>query len=145
MKTWLGVIIIPYKTNPLRILILENRKTGNISPPSGALEKGETLEEAAFRELKEEVGWLVNSEMFEVTEIKQDFIYSSNKKERAGDRGINQVLLLDSGNLPDARETGDTKNPLWLSVEEAVERASFEDLRSVIKEAGNLLVTGVQR
>jgi 8-oxo-dGTP diphosphatase len=42
-----------------RILLVRNKKgdTSYWSPPGGAVEKGETLEQAAIREIKEETGY----------------------------------------------------------------------------------------
>ena len=139
MKTWFGVIIVTYKTNPLKVLILENKETGNITLPSGTIEEGETLEEAAVRELKEEVGWTVDPEKFQVTSIKQEFIYGLQKKERSDNQGINQVLLLAANNLPEPVETKDTKNAIWASVEEAKEKVTFKDLRDVLGKAIDLI------
>ncbi len=141
MKTWLGTIVIAYKTNPTRVLLIQNTKTGNITPISGAVEEGETLQQTAARELKEEVGWNVNPEQFKETPVKQEFIYGSKKAERAGDKGINQVFLLDAGSLPDPEETRDTKNPKWMGINEAKEKITFEDLKDVLEKTSELLPT----
>lgn len=139
MRIWFGSIVIAYKTYPNRILILENRKSGKITTPSGAVQGGETLQEAAARELKEELGWVVSPKRFQVTQIMQEFVYGPQKKERAGDKGINQVLLLDANHLPEPQETNDAKNTTWLSLEDAKRKISFDDLRDIVEEASKLL------
>lgn len=118
MKTWVGVIVIAYKTNPTRVLLIQNTETGNITPISGAVEEGETLQQTAARELKEEVGWEVKPEQLRETPVKQEFIYGSKKVERAGDKSVNQVFLLDADSLPDPEETQETKNPQWMDINE---------------------------
>ncbi len=134
MKTWFGVIIVAFKTDPLQILILENKQTGNITLPSGALENSESTEQAAVRELQEEVGWQINSHDLQATEFKQEFIYGSQKKERSGDRGINQLLILNADNLPDPIETSETKNAKWVTLQEAEKLITFEDLKEVLRQ-----------
>lgn len=136
----MGAIVIAYKTNPYKVLILENKETGNVTTPSGAIEKGETLEEAAARELKEELGWVIDPKKFQVTPIKQEFVYGPQKKERAGDQGINQVFLLDADNLPEPQETSDTKDAKWLPIEEAVDKITFNDLKEVVRGATERLL-----
>jgi 8-oxo-dGTP pyrophosphatase MutT (NUDIX family) len=139
MKTWLGCIVFAYKLNPPRLLILENKQTGNITTPSGAVEDGETLEQAASRELHEELGWIIPPTQLKITDIRQQFVYGPQKKERAGDNGINQVLILDASQLPEPQETTDTKNASWVSPEEAQEKITFDDLRDVVSEASQLV------
>jgi len=132
---WLGVIILAYKTDPLRILLIKNKQTGNITPIAGALEKGENLKDAAVRELREEVGWTVDPNQFKKTDIKHVFSYGSQKKDRAGDKGENAVLLLNADDLSEAKETKDAKSARWLTPGEALKRISFEDLKNVITKS----------
>jgi ADP-ribose pyrophosphatase YjhB (NUDIX family) len=139
MKTWLGVIVITYKTNPYRILIIENKKTGNITSISGAVNNEETLEEAAIREIKEEIDWTINQEQLQKTSIKQEFIYGPQKEERAGDKGINQVFLLNADNLPEPKETNDTKNAMWATIEKAKKKITFNDLKEIIEETSKII------
>lgn len=140
MKTWFGTIVLAYRTNPYRLLILENKETKNITPPSGAVEKGESYEETAARELREEIGWIIDPKEFQETSIQQEFIYGPQKKERAGDKGINKVLLLNANNLPEPQETRDAKNARWVSIENAKKEITFRDLREVVEKASELLL-----
>lgn len=140
MKVWPGTIVLAYKTSPLRILLVENKATGNITTVSGAVEEGETLKEAAVRELKEEVDWDINPESLCSTPITHNFIYAPQKKERAGDRGENQVFLLNANNLAEPKETSDTKSAKWVIPKEAKEAVTFKDLGEVIEKSSELLL-----
>jgi 8-oxo-dGTP pyrophosphatase MutT (NUDIX family) len=135
MKTWFGAIVLVYKTNPLRILLVKNKKSGNVGPVSGALEGNETELQAAARELKEEIGWKVNPVQLAPLNLTHDFIYGSNKPERMGDKGSNQIFTLNADILPDPLETEDIKNTEWLSPEEAIQKISFDDLKEIIKQS----------
>ncbi len=93
-KTWYGSIVVAYRTNPVRILLIENTETGNVTTISGAVEHEETQKEAAARELQEEVKWKVPADLLKETGVTHEFIYGEKKKERAGDKGSNQVFLI---------------------------------------------------
>lgn len=139
MKTWFGIIVLAYKTNPLRILLVENTQTGNITPISGAVENDETQIEAAIREVKEEVGWIVSSKLLHETSLNHIFIYGINKAERAGDKGVNKVFLFNADKLPEPQKTNDIRSFKWLPLKEAASSISFPDLQEIIKEASKLL------
>ena len=86
-KVWQGVLVLAYKTNPLEVLLIENRNTGNITPIGGALEEkwAEEAEDAAVRETREETGWKISKDLLTPTNIYHRFQYAPTKKERAGD------------------------------------------------------------
>ena len=140
MRTWYGAIVVAYKTNPIRILLVENKKTGNITPISGATENNETQIETAIRELKEEVGWIISPQQLRGTSLNHEFIYGSNKAERVGDKGSNKIFLLNADNLPEPKETNDTKFPRWLDYPDVISNISFPDLQEIIKQALEVLV-----
>lgn len=135
MKTWRGTIVVAYKTKPTRILLIENKGSGKITSPGGAIEDREDELIAAAREIKEEVGWDIQPSMLVKTGIKHEFTYGPNKPERAGDSASNQIFLLNADSLTEPKETNDAKNPKWFEANEGIERMSFKDVSLLIKKA----------
>lgn len=139
-KIWQGIILLAYKTNPTRVLLIENTKSGNISPISGALEDGENHLQAILRESKEEVNWDLDPKNIKETSISYEFIFGSNKPERQGDKGVYRVFFYNADLINKVPETTkDTKNPMWISKSEVLSHIKFEDLKDVLKKALDLL------
>ena len=134
-KTWFGIILVAYKTNPTRILLVENTKSGNISPVSGALEDSENHLDALLREAKEEVNWDIDSSKVKQTNIEYSFIFGSNKPERAGDKGQYKVFLYNADLQAEPQTTKDTKSPVWISKNEVLSKIKFDDLKEVLAKA----------
>lgn len=139
MRTWLGAIVLAYKTDPIRILLVENKQTGNITPISGAVENSEIQIEAATREVTEETGWIISPKQLEETSLIHEFIYGAKKVEREGDKGSNKVFLLNADSLSEPQETNDISSPRWLEYPDAISSTSFPDLQEIIKQAFDLL------
>jgi len=131
MKTWYGAVIIGYKINPLRILIIENPERKKLTFISGAVEGDETVRDAAVRELQEEVHWDIQNTDLEDTGIFHTFTYALDKPGRGGDQGSNSIFLLNADKLPEPMETTEAINFHWLSVADALASISFPDLRDV--------------
>jgi 8-oxo-dGTP pyrophosphatase MutT (NUDIX family) len=134
-KIWYGSIVLAYRTAPLRVLLIENIETGNVTPVSGAVGDNETQRQAAARELREEINWVVKEDELLEIGVRHEFVYGPKKRERAGDKGSNQVFLLNANGYPEPNETNDTKNPIWLEPALIKEKISFEDLREVVEKS----------
>lgn len=133
-KTWFGAIVLAYKTNPLRVLLIENKETGNITPIAGGTEEGETQSQTATREFFEESGIQISTEDFIDTEIDYTFTYNEKKKDRAGDDASQRIFLLNADNLPGPKETKDAKNPVWVELKDVQEKITFKDIAELIEE-----------
>lgn len=72
-----------YIFNPKRQLLLGLRKSrhgnGTWCPPGGHMEFGETNEQAAIREAKEETGLEINPQDVSLAGVTNDFYHESNK------------------------------------------------------------------
>ncbi len=135
MKRWDGAIVVAYKTNPLRILLIKNTKSGNITCPGGATEPHEQNVDAAAREFYEETGLSVRPESFMSSGIFHEFTYGSSKVERAGDTGKNELFLLDANNLQDPKKTKDAKTFYWYELDEALAKMTFTDVAALVQRA----------
>ncbi len=132
---YFGTIVIIYITNPeLKVLIVENTKTGNISFVGGASQGKETLKETAIREIKEEISVDVQVKDLVKTEFVHEFKYGPSKPERYGSKGQNTVFLLELKNAEDPKITSEIKNFEWVKPYEALDRIRFEDLKEIIQK-----------
>ena len=132
-----GAIIIFHRNHGGRqeFLIVQNAKTGNISFVGGGRETGETLEETAQREVKEELGLSPTQYALVPTDVAHEFIFGSKKSERTGQEGFYAVFLANADLLDDISHTGDLESIAWKSKEDVLKELSFEELKDVFVEA----------
>jgi 8-oxo-dGTP pyrophosphatase MutT (NUDIX family) len=107
--------------------------------PGGGLEEGENHEQAAIREVKEELG--LDAEVVAVTEIKQEFMWpealiEKNEFRYKGQQRSYVVLKLKSNEINlQEEEIAEFK---WLNQESVMEYFKFdnmkEDFKNVVKK-----------
>ncbi len=132
-----GVVIIIYKTNPLRILLIENTETGNITPPAGASKKHESYKETAKREIQEEIGVSIEENLLEATELFHEFVFSKSKSQRQGKQARYKILKMKADKEFSPKTTKDSKRLWWLKPPEVMKRLTFKDHKELIKELLN--------
>jgi len=138
-KIWYGVIVIAYRTNPLRLLLLRNKETNSITPIAGTRKRYESKSEAAVREIYEESSWVIKENQLVKTRVKHRFIYGPQKVERAFEKGENQVYLLNANSLSEPIPTQDAQEHEWYEPEEALRIIDYYGLKPILKESIELI------
>jgi 8-oxo-dGTP pyrophosphatase MutT (NUDIX family) len=117
-----GVVFRIKKGGPQFLLITARRRQDQWIHPKGHIERRETPEQAAVREVQEEAG--VNAEIVQALEDVTLHV--------AGEDQIIRYFLMHAvghGSPEDGRRL------IWLSVTEAMERLSFAEARSSLRQA----------
>lgn len=134
-----GVVVRPADDEPEVCLINDGRYWGL---PKGNVERGETPAEAALREISEETG-LDHAGLAIVAELSaSDYVYRRRDSGRLIFKRVHQYLVSAPRGAvlhPQASEIADAA---WLSVDDAVQRASFDDTKHALQEARKLLQSG---
>ena len=138
-KIWYGIIVIAYKTSPLRLLLLKNTETKTTTPIAGSRKRLESKIEAAIRETFEETGWIIKKKDLIKTRLVHKFIYGPQKIERAFEQGENQVFFLNADSLNEPLPTKDAKVHKWYSPKKTLQKVDFYDLKSIIKDSIKLI------
>jgi len=137
-KIFYGAITVFYKKTGegLLFLIAENTKTGNISFVSGAKEDDDqSLEASAQRENIEELGLQPDQYELKKVDVKHEFIFGPNKKERAGHKGSYQVFVSDLTNANfEVSHTAELKNLKWMTEKEVLDSLTFPDVAEVFQK-----------
>jgi len=95
-----------------------------------------TLVDTLKRETFEELGLRIADDIIQPTDIKQRFIFNSQKKERAGCHGSYQVFLINATNIKSAIVgTSELKEVQWLDQDAVLISLTFPDLREVFLQA----------
>ncbi|MHB1909118.1 MAG: bis(5'-nucleosyl)-tetraphosphatase [Nitrososphaerales archaeon] len=128
-----GAVIVNEKNEERRYLVL-HYPAGHWEFPKGAVEKGETEQIAAKREIKEETG------------LKIDSFYPGFRKKieykyrRADGLSHKQVIFfLAMTRENEVKISFEHTGFKWLSFDQAMNILSFQNARSVLKEANDFL------
>ena len=139
MKDFTGVMGIVFRSKPLKFVLINNKKSGNITFPAGGKEENESVEETLKRELKEETGLFSNEYKIIKTGITHEFTYNSKKKKRAGQTSNQPVFLIETKKEELASEDQNTEVLGWFSKEEIFEKLTFEDSKDLFTKVLTLL------
>ncbi len=103
--------------------------------PKGWIDEGETTEETAIREIKEEGG--VEAKIIKKIETVRYFFTTSDKNKIL--KFVTFYLAEWVGDLPEGFGE-ETSEIVWLPYEEALKKLSYSGERQVLKKAKELLV-----
>jgi len=122
-----GGIVIDYENPEPRVLLVHRPRYDDWSFPKGKLDKGETVEAAALREVQEETGlWCRIIQKIAIIR------YLTEKKKRLRPKAVHYFLMeYVSG---DIRVPGDEVDRAdWFEFEEATRELSYEQDRKLLE------------
>lgn len=130
-QTSAGGVIFKKENNSVQIILVSVRNGLSWCLPKGIVNKGETIQEAALREVNEETG-LTGRIIDDLGQINYwYYIREENIKCR---KTVNFFLMeYVSGNTADHDIEVDEAG--WFSLEEALEKVSYKGDRTVIEKA----------
>ncbi len=130
-----GVVVRYANGEPLILLILDPYNQWTL--PKGHLDEGETVEDAAFREVQEETGvqTLLMKEKIGVVEYTVE--KKQDDKKRVTIQKIVHYYLMET---PDEKITVPTKKEAikdgkWFTIDDALKTFGYENTKSILKEA----------
>ena len=124
-----GGAVITLRNGAPHVALIATRNRTRWGLPKGAVSQGETSEQAALREVREETG--LNAEIVKLLDTIEYYF-------RAGDTLIRKrvdfyLMRYVSGELtPQLSEVDDVE---WVELTAAIERASFESERKLLESA----------
>jgi bis(5'-nucleosidyl)-tetraphosphatase len=117
-----------------RFLVL-HYPAGHWDFPKGAVEKGETEEQAAKREIKEETGLEIKEF---VPGYRREIEYHYRRADGLSHKRV--IFFLAESPTTEVKISFEHSGYEWLSLEQALKRLTFENARSVLKDANSMLV-----
>jgi bis(5'-nucleosidyl)-tetraphosphatase len=113
-----------------RLYLVLNYPAGHWDFPKGAVEKGETEEQAAMREIKEETGIEVPSF---VPGFKRKIEYRYRRAKGLSHKQV--VFFLARSDTQKVVISHEHSNYAWLTWEKAQSRLTFDNARNVLRDA----------
>ncbi len=128
-----GVIVFRHSGRQIKYLIIQNRFNHLWGFPKGHVEKGETEQQAALRELYEETG--IKAELMPGFHQKVYFKLGGERKKLVifflGKYVSGRVRFLDMEN----------SNYAWLTLNQALSRFKFDNLKRLLRRAEQFVLT----
>jgi len=129
-----GAIIFHKENNKIEYLLVQYG-WGHWEFPRGLIEKGESLEETARREIKEEVG---------IEDIKfipgfKEWIKFFFKLKEKNIMKIATFLLAET-NTKEVKLSHEHKDYIWLEYKDALGRLTFKNSKKVLEKANNYII-----
>jgi bis(5'-nucleosidyl)-tetraphosphatase len=104
--------------------------------PKGAVEKGETEEQAARREILEETGLVINDF---VPGYRKEIEYHYRRADGLSHKRV--VFFLAESQSTDVKISYEHSGFEWLTLEQALKKLTFENARNVLKGANSVLLS----
>jgi 8-oxo-dGTP diphosphatase len=124
-----------------RILLISTQAGRRWQLPKGHIEMGETAEQAALREVREETG-VTGRVVAPLSEVEYWFV---EKGARRVHKRVDYFLLdYVSGSAADF-DTREVSGAEWFSWEEGIAKLSFDNERRVVLQAREILEPGLRR
>jgi len=129
-----GAVVFRKEKNKIYYLLL-HYESGHWGFPKGHIEKGESIEDAAKREIEEETG--IEDIKF-VPGFKEWIKYFF----KTGDKNIMKIVtfFLGETKTKDIKLSFEHKGCAWLPYEQAFNQLTFNNAKEILKKANNFLL-----
>ncbi len=123
-----GGVVLKRENGELRVLMIYRRGVWDL--PKGKLDKGETIEESATREVAEETG----SEPPEIIAPLGTTIHRYTDKWGSFEKTTWWYVMKTKSTLFRPEKKEGIEKVCWIKIEEAIELAEFENLKDILKK-----------
>lgn len=126
-----------FRDDPIRsarLFLVLHYPAGHWDFPKGAVEKGETLEQAAKREIFEETGIRVNSF---IHGFKKEIEYYYRRQNNLAHKRV--IFFLARTEESRVRISFEHSGYDWLTFDQLLRRLTFENAKNVLREANSFL------
>jgi bis(5'-nucleosidyl)-tetraphosphatase len=128
-----GALVFYEKDGQRRYLAL-HYPAGHWDFPKGGVERGETEEAAAKREIREETGLTIDSF---VPNFRRKIEYHYRRANGLSHKQV--IFFLARANSDQVRISYEHSGYEWLTFDQAMRRLSFENARNILREANEFL------
>lgn len=128
-----GVVSIVYRRGrPDKFALVQNRKTGSVSFPSGAVSEGNSMDDTVASLVRAQTG--LKPEEYEAKQIPlgYEYILCTNTK---AERAKQAVYLVETLNTNSASEDSGFKIKDWYTADEIIQMLTVRESRQLFEKA----------
>lgn len=126
-----GAVVFRKINDEYRFLLIKNKRSNNWGFPKGHMEKGETREQTAIREVLEETGVHIK--------IYDDFSYESQYKIGSKIEKRVDVFLASTNDTQTIIQQEEIEDYIWLKYPEALSTLRFDNDKEILTAAGEYM------
>lgn len=127
-----GAVVYRKINDDYRYLLIRNRRSSNWSFPKGHVEKDETLEETAMREVLEETGLHID--------ILPGFVSKSEYSIQNRIQKTVQIYVASTKDTQTKIQIEEIEDYIWLTFENALKNLKFENDKAILMDARDFLI-----
>lgn len=120
-----------------QVLLIRSESRNSYSLPKGRVEPGESLEQTAVREVREETGYSTK-----IVQIIDTMVFEFDKNGEHFRKSVTYYLLelADNSDPQQALQEGEDFENIWVEPSEGLALLTYSDARDVLQKAINLKV-----
>jgi 8-oxo-dGTP diphosphatase len=132
-----GGVVFRLKNSEVEIAIISVAPSGRWQLPKGLIDSGETPEQAAEREVREEAG--IETELLEKIKTIEYWYFGEHKNERARFHKLVHFYLMKykSGDVAD--HDHEVIEARWIEASEAIKMLAFSAERKIVEAATKMI------
>ncbi len=127
-----GAVVFRMISGEVRYLLIKNKRSANWGFPKGHIERGETKEETARREVLEETGIRI--------QIIPGFISKSEYTIQGKVEKSVSIFVAKTSDTQTVIQHEEIEDYVWLNYEKAIKTLKFENDRSILERANDFLI-----
>ena len=127
-----GAIVYRYINDGIRYLLIKNKRSSNWGFPKGHVERGETNEQTAIREVLEETGIHI--------EILPSFAYKAEYTIHGNIEKSVTIYLARTDDTQTIIQREEIEDYIWLDYDRAVDTLKFANDKNMLKHAREYLI-----
>lgn len=132
-----GAVVFRYINGERRFLLIKNKRSSNWGFPKGHIERGESKEETARREVFEETGIRIK--------IVPGFVAKSEYTIHSHVEKTVSIFLASTKDTQTKIQTEEIEDYMWLGYDAAMKHLRFENDRSILERAQKYLLEHVDK
>ncbi len=127
-----GAIVYRYINDGIRYLLIKNKRSSNWGFPKGHVERGETNEQTAIREVLEETGIHI--------EILPSFAYKAEYTIHGNIEKSVTIYLAKTDDTQTIIQREEIEDYIWLDYDRAIETLKFANDKNMLRHAREYLI-----